>query len=158
DQPAATRQLPSAALGDRHGGPVAVDPGDAEGLRTQSPVFLLDVVLPGLRAAQVGGRAWVKLALPPEPLGLQAWRRLRQLRRREFNPTGQAGGQDPAGPVRDWSGASTRSRRRAWASGGGAWAVPRWNALPMRLRRRCRRRKPNSPPASRPCASAARTP
>lgn len=90
ETPAGTRQLPSAALGDRHGGPVAVDPADPEGLRTQLPVFLFDVVVPDLRAAHVGGRAWVKLVLAPEPLGWQAVRTVRQLLLRGFNPTGQA--------------------------------------------------------------------
>lgn len=90
ETPAATRQLPSAALGDRHGGPVAVDPSDEEGLRTQLPVFLLDVVVPELRAARVGGRAWIKFVLPPEPLGWQAVRTVRQLLLREFNAAGQA--------------------------------------------------------------------
>lgn len=88
--PAATRELPSAALADRHGGPIAVDPADEDGLRTQLPVFLLDVVVPDLQASQVGGRAWVKLVLPPEPLGWQAVRTLRQWLLRDFSPTGQA--------------------------------------------------------------------
>jgi putative peptide zinc metalloprotease protein len=90
ETPAATRQLPSAALGDRQGGPVAVDPADRDGLRSQAPVFLLDVRVPGVTAERIGGRAWVKLVLPPEPLAAQALRVLRQLFVREFNPTGQA--------------------------------------------------------------------
>ncbi|UUZ65211.1 hypothetical protein LP417_11700 [Polaromonas sp. P1-6] len=90
ETPAATRQLPSAALGDRHGGPVAVDPADSDGLRTQLPVFLMDVQVPALPAGHVGGRAWVKLALPPEPLGWQALRMARQLLLRQFSPIGQA--------------------------------------------------------------------
>lgn len=90
ETPAATRQLPSAALGDRHGGPVPVDPADADGLRTQRPVFLLDVAIPGLPARHVGGRAWVKLVLPAQPLGWQLLRTARQLLLRQFSPTGQA--------------------------------------------------------------------
>lgn len=90
ETPAATRQLPSAALGDRHGGAIPVDPADDKGLRTQAPVFLLDVVLPGVQTSHVGGRAWVKLVLPPEPLGWQAVRSLRQVLLRQFSPTGQA--------------------------------------------------------------------
>jgi putative peptide zinc metalloprotease protein len=89
ETPAATRQLPSAALGDRQGGPVSVDPADKDGLRTQLPVFLLDVLVPGLTADHIGGRAWVKLALEQEPLGLQGLRVLRQLLVRQFSPTGQ---------------------------------------------------------------------
>ena len=89
ETPAATRQLPSAALGDRQGGPVSVDPADKDGLRTQLPVFLLDVLVPGLTADHIGGRAWVKLVLENEPLGLQGLRVMRQLLVRQFSPTGQ---------------------------------------------------------------------
>jgi putative peptide zinc metalloprotease protein len=89
ETPAATHQLPSAALGDRQGGPVNVDPADKEGLRTQLPVFLLDVQVPDLTVDHIGGRAWVKLVLQPEPLGLQGLRVLRQLLVRQFNPTGR---------------------------------------------------------------------
>ena len=89
ETPAATRQLPSAALGDRQGGPVSVDPADKDGLRTQLPVFLLDVLVPSLTADHIGGRAWVKLVLDNEPLGLQGLRVLRQLLVRQFSPTGQ---------------------------------------------------------------------
>ncbi|MBC5783737.1 PqqD family peptide modification chaperone [Ramlibacter sp. USB13] len=90
ETPAATQQLPSAALADRHGGPVPVDPADRDALRTQKPVFLLDVVVPDVPAGHVGGRAWVKLQLEPQPVGWQAVRALRQLLLRQFNPTGQA--------------------------------------------------------------------
>jgi putative peptide zinc metalloprotease protein len=90
ETPAATRQLPSAALGDKHGGPVAVDPADKDGLHTQAPVFLLDVVVPELPAGHIGGRAWVKLHLPAEPVGWQMVRTVRQLLLRQFSPTGQA--------------------------------------------------------------------
>lgn len=89
ETPAATQELPSAALGDRHGGPIAVDPADAEGRRTQRPVFLLDVLVPDVPAGHVGGRAWVKLSLEPQPVGWQALRALRQMLL-QFNPTGQA--------------------------------------------------------------------
>lgn len=90
ETPAATRQLPSAALGDREGGPVAIDPADKDGLRSQQPVFLWDVAVPGIAGERIGSRAWVKLQLPPEPLGLQAVRVLRQMLVRQFSPTGQA--------------------------------------------------------------------
>ncbi len=89
ETPAATHQLPSAALGDRNGGAVNVDPADKQGLRTLAPVFLLDVRVPGLTADHIGGRAWVKLVLEKEPLGLQGLRVMRQLLVRQFSPTGQ---------------------------------------------------------------------
>ena len=88
--PGAGMELPAAALGDRHGGPVPVDPADPQGLRTRVPVFMLDAVLPAVRSTAIGGRAWVKLVLPPQPLALQWLAQLRQLLIKQFNPTGQA--------------------------------------------------------------------
>ena len=88
--PGATLDLPAAALGDRHGGTIPTDPSDPAGLRARVPVFLLDAAVPALPAAAIGGRAWVKLALPPQPLGLQWLARWRQLLIRHFDPTGQA--------------------------------------------------------------------
>jgi len=90
ETPAATRQLPDAALGDREGGPVPVDPADKDGLRTLAPVFLFDVQVPGLGAGRIGGRAWVKLVLPAEPVGLQVLHLARQLLLKQFSPAGQA--------------------------------------------------------------------
>jgi putative peptide zinc metalloprotease protein len=88
--PGATMELPAAALGERHGGPIPVDPADANGLRARVPVFLLDATLPSLTASAIGGRAWVKLVLPPQPLGLQWLAQLRRVLIKQFNPTGQA--------------------------------------------------------------------
>ncbi|MBC7601966.1 MAG: hypothetical protein H7255_04805, partial [Ramlibacter sp.] len=87
--PGATQELPSPALGDRHGGPIPVDSSDKEGLRARAPVFLLDVVLDDYDPGRIGGRAWVKLDLPAQPVGLQLWHRLRQLFVRQFSPSGQ---------------------------------------------------------------------
>jgi putative peptide zinc metalloprotease protein len=88
--PGATTELPAAALGDRFGGPIPVDPADASGTKARVPVFPLDVAVPQLRPTAIGGRAWVKLVLPPRPLGLQWLAQLRQLLIKQFNPTGQA--------------------------------------------------------------------
>jgi putative peptide zinc metalloprotease protein len=87
--PGATTELPSPALGDRFGGPVPVDPADAHGLRARVPVFLLDAEVPGLLATSIGSRAWVKLVLPPQALGLQWLAQARQLLLKQFTPTGQ---------------------------------------------------------------------
>ena len=87
--PGATQELPSAALGDRQGGPIPVDPTDKDGLKSRAPVFLLDVALDEHDPGRIGGRASVKFDLPMEPVGWQAWSRLRQLFVRQFNPSGQ---------------------------------------------------------------------
>lgn len=86
--PGASQVLPSAALGDRQGGPIPVDPADRDGLRTRYPVFALDVALDATAGMPVGQRAWVRLDLPAEPVALQIGRRVRQLLLRQFDTGG----------------------------------------------------------------------
>ena len=86
DIPAATFELPSAALGDRGGGSHATDPSDKDGLRTLEPVVLVDLKLPGRNLQRVGGRAWVRFDHGSEPLAGRWYRRLRQLLLQHFNP------------------------------------------------------------------------
>ncbi|RYZ03540.1 MAG: PqqD family peptide modification chaperone [Comamonadaceae bacterium] len=85
--PGAGRELPSAALGSRQGGAIAVEAGNPS--RALGRVVLLDVRVPQLHSQLVGGRAWVKLQLAPQPLATRWWLRLRQLLLRQFAPTGQ---------------------------------------------------------------------
>lgn len=87
--PAATRKLPSSVLGEKRGGDVLVDPADKEGLRTLTPIFLVDIKIPGYTPDRIGGRAWVRFDLGFEPAGLQLLRRVRQLLLHDFNPLGQ---------------------------------------------------------------------
>ena len=77
--PAATRELPSPLLADRHAGRFATDPQDPKALRTLEPVFTLDLALPDGVWARPGTRAWVRFDHGLEPLGWQWARRLRQL-------------------------------------------------------------------------------
>jgi putative peptide zinc metalloprotease protein len=86
--PAATNQLPSAALGDRGGGPYVTDPADKDAMRTLEPVVLIDLKLPEKTLQRVGGRAWVRFDHGAEPLAGQWYRRLRQLFLQHFDPTG----------------------------------------------------------------------
>jgi putative peptide zinc metalloprotease protein len=75
DHRAAQRELPSAALGDRHGGRLATDPGDPDGLRTAEDLVLVDLrvleradgggPVPRLR---LGERVEARFELPPAPL------------------------------------------------------------------------------------------
>lgn len=87
DVPAATRQLPSAALGDRGGGPFTTDPADREGVRSMEPVFLYDVFLNHRMLDRVGGRAWVRFNHGFEPLAFQVYRRASQLFLKQFDPS-----------------------------------------------------------------------
>ena len=86
--PAATNQLPSAALSDRGGGPYVADPADKDGLRTLEPVVLIDLKVPDIPLKRAGGRVWVRFDHGAEPLAGQWYRRLRQLFLQHFNPTG----------------------------------------------------------------------
>ena len=62
DGAGAVRQLPSAALSERHGGPVKTDPARQDDLLALQPVVLLDVRLADGAAAlpRLGERAWVR--------------------------------------------------------------------------------------------------
>jgi putative peptide zinc metalloprotease protein len=71
-------------LGSRGGGPVAVDPADAEGTRTLDRVFQVELGLP-VATARLGSRAYVRFDHGTEPLGAQWYRRLRQLLLSRFN-------------------------------------------------------------------------
>jgi putative peptide zinc metalloprotease protein len=84
--PAATAILPTAALGDRSGGPVVTDPGDTQGTRTLEPVFLFDVRVTDTPLQRVGGRVWVRFDHGASPLAIQWQRRLLQLFLKQFNP------------------------------------------------------------------------
>ncbi|MFY7904553.1 MAG: biotin/lipoyl-binding protein [Burkholderiaceae bacterium] len=77
--PAATHELPSPLLSDRHAGPFATDPADPKGLRTLQPVFTLDLALPASAQPRPGARAWVRFDHGMEPLAWQWLRRVRQL-------------------------------------------------------------------------------
>jgi putative peptide zinc metalloprotease protein len=87
--PAAVAKLPGAALGERFGGPVQVDPADGDGLKPARPTYVVDVGLEALAgdpAPRPGGRAWVRLDFGDAPLAAQAGRWLHQTVRARFAP------------------------------------------------------------------------
>lgn len=88
DTPAATRQLPSAALTDRGGGPYTSDPAEKDGRHSLEQVFLFDLTLTGRTLDRVGGRAWVRFDHGSEPAAVQAYRRAAQLFLQHFSPAG----------------------------------------------------------------------
>jgi putative peptide zinc metalloprotease protein len=88
DIPAATHDLPSAALGDRGGGPHATDPTDTEGMRTQEPIVIVDLKLPESKLERVGNRAWVRFDHGAQPLAMRWYRQVRQVLLHQFNPAG----------------------------------------------------------------------
>jgi len=78
--PKAAKELPSAALGERGGGPFVVDPGDEKGQKTLESLFEFDLELPaGAPAPFLGSRAYVRFEHSAEPLGMRGWRELRRL-------------------------------------------------------------------------------
>ncbi len=78
--PGGSRQLPTAALGTAGGGSLAIDPRDAEGLRTLENVFEFEVGLPESAPNDyLGNRVYVRFDHGYEPLGLQLYRAARQL-------------------------------------------------------------------------------
>jgi putative peptide zinc metalloprotease protein len=99
---APAHQLPSPALGERSGGPIAIDAADAQGLITLRDVLVGDVHLEApfdpaqldrvdpTRAAdareRMGERAWVRIDRGHAPLALQAARAAQQLLLRHFDP------------------------------------------------------------------------
>jgi putative peptide zinc metalloprotease protein len=83
--PAATRQLPSMALGDKAGGSVVTDPSDPDGMRALEPVFLVDVQLTDRRVSRAGGHTWVRFEHQAQPLADTVWLRFRQLFLKAFS-------------------------------------------------------------------------
>ena len=80
-----TNQLPTAALGTMGGGPFATDPGDQNGRTTLERIFEIEIDLPPEgRTEYLGARMYVRFDHGYEPLGIQAWRSLRQLFLRRF--------------------------------------------------------------------------
>jgi putative peptide zinc metalloprotease protein len=86
--PAAVDALPGAALGERFGGPIPVDPADEDGLKPAHPTYVVDVSIDGTLepAPRPGGRAWVRIDHGHASLAGQTWRWLRQTVRGRFSP------------------------------------------------------------------------
>jgi putative peptide zinc metalloprotease protein len=57
--PRASTELITPALGERAGGPIALDPNDREGRNALEPRFEVELRLPEGATAHVGARAWV---------------------------------------------------------------------------------------------------
>ena len=57
--PRASTELITPALGERAGGPIALDPTDRDGKQAQEPRFEIELRLPEGIRAHVGARAWV---------------------------------------------------------------------------------------------------
>ncbi|WP_168798598.1 biotin/lipoyl-binding protein [Herbaspirillum sp. ST 5-3] len=88
-EPAATRTLPSKAIGDRGGGSLITDPADPEGVTALEPVFLVDVQVPEYSLMHAGSRAAVRFSYDAKPLVEVVVWRFRQLFLRIFSMAAQ---------------------------------------------------------------------
>lgn len=80
-------QLPSAALSQRHGGPIVTDPTDASDLRPLQPVVVLEVQLrDGAAAGRTGERCWVRFADGVRPWGWTLLQAARRIVIQQFSP------------------------------------------------------------------------
>ena len=88
EAPAAVDTLPGAALGERFGGTIPVDPADEAGTKPTRPTYVVDIALesPIDPPPRPGGRAWVRLDHGDASLAEQAARWLRQTVRGRFAP------------------------------------------------------------------------
>lgn len=78
--PSGRDELPTKALSTAGGGLFPPDPGDPKGMKPLERVFQVDVDLPDdLARHGFGTRAYIRFEHAPEPVAVQAWRRLRQL-------------------------------------------------------------------------------
>lgn len=84
--PAAGKELPSPALGQRGGGEIVLDPSDREGVRTMQSLFEFELALPdGAPAHYLGSRVHVRFEHPPTPVGVRGWRQVRRLFLSQFH-------------------------------------------------------------------------
>jgi len=63
---------------------VATDPQSRQGTRAQHPIFGVDVALGSGAVLRRGQRAMVRFTLPPEPLAVQGFRKLRRVIQERF--------------------------------------------------------------------------
>lgn len=84
--PAAGRDLPSPALGQRGGGDIVTNPSDENGVKTVQSLFEFELALPaGAPAHYLGSRVHVRFEHPFTPLGVRAWRGVRRLFLSQFH-------------------------------------------------------------------------
>jgi putative peptide zinc metalloprotease protein len=84
--PGAVEKLPSTILGSIGGGEIAIDPRDAEGLKTLEKLFQFEIELPStVGNVNIGGRVYLRFDHGYEPLVSRWYRSIRQLFLRRFN-------------------------------------------------------------------------
>ena len=84
--PAAGKELPSPALGQRGGGDIVLDPGDKAGTTTLQSLFEFELALPaGVPGEFLGSRVLARFEHSPTPIGVRGWRQVRRLFLSQFH-------------------------------------------------------------------------
>lgn len=82
--PSASKELPSAALSVQGGGQFALDPMAQERPEAFDPVFIFDLLAPGLPVMRIGERVYVRFEHTAEPVGYRIYRQIRRTLLREL--------------------------------------------------------------------------
>lgn len=84
--PAAGKELPSPALGQRGGGEIVLDPNDKDGMKTLQSLFEFELELPKAAPARfLGSRVLARFEHEPAPVGIRGWHLVRQLFLSQFH-------------------------------------------------------------------------
>lgn len=84
--PAAGKELPSPALGQRGGGDIVTNPSDENGVDAVQSLFEFELALPPQAPARfLGSRVYVRFEHPSTPIGLRIWRGVRRLFLSQFH-------------------------------------------------------------------------
>ena len=84
--PAAGKELPSPALGQRGGGEIVLDPNDSEGVKTVQSLFEFELELPKDAPGQyLGSRVLARFEHAPMPIGVRGWHQVRRLFLSQFH-------------------------------------------------------------------------
>jgi putative peptide zinc metalloprotease protein len=79
ETPAALDRAPAPALAPEGGGPMLLDPNSPDHKRLLDPFYEIDVGLDGKAVGRIGGRAYARFDLGPEPIFWRLLRAARQL-------------------------------------------------------------------------------
>jgi putative peptide zinc metalloprotease protein len=84
--PAAGKELPSPALGQRGGGEVILDPSDKEGLKSVQSLFEFELELPkDAPGHYLGSRVLARFEHAATPIGIRGWHQVRRLFLSQFH-------------------------------------------------------------------------
>ncbi len=84
--PAAGKELPSPALGQRGGGEIVIEPGDEGGVKAVQSLFEFELGLPADAPGKyLGSRVLARFENQPTPLGVRGWHQVRRLFLSQFH-------------------------------------------------------------------------